>query len=264
MTADEYDESFAAVPEPRRDRRRQGAAVGGARRRCRRYDLPRVAVDLAGEEGGGGLRPGPRPTRSCSAATRPGCSSCSGSATRRTASRSASTGSAARRGRAGRSSTTCRASARRGAARCCSHFGSAERLLEATQEELEGVPGVPAKTARADLRAAAQGGPGMRRAATLALVLVLALAGCGGGESGAADDGRDREARRPRPPPGDPGKDAIDAFVAAAAAGKTRRDLGDALEAVEAAPRADARRVQERRRAASSRTQLGAFARRTR
>ncbi len=29
------------------------------------------------------------------------------------------------------------------------HFGSTERLLEASQEELEGVPGVPAKTARA-------------------------------------------------------------------------------------------------------------------
>jgi excinuclease ABC subunit C len=29
------------------------------------------------------------------------------------------------------------------------HFGSAERLLDATQEELEGVPGVPARTARA-------------------------------------------------------------------------------------------------------------------
>ena len=28
------------------------------------------------------------------------------------------------------------------------HFGSADRLLEASQEELEGVPGVPAKTAR--------------------------------------------------------------------------------------------------------------------
>jgi excinuclease ABC subunit C len=28
------------------------------------------------------------------------------------------------------------------------HFGSAERLLEASREELEGVPGVPAKTAR--------------------------------------------------------------------------------------------------------------------
>jgi excinuclease ABC subunit C len=28
------------------------------------------------------------------------------------------------------------------------HFGSAERFLAATQEELEGVPGMPAKTAR--------------------------------------------------------------------------------------------------------------------
>jgi len=28
------------------------------------------------------------------------------------------------------------------------HFGSAEQVLAATQEELEGVPGVPAKTAR--------------------------------------------------------------------------------------------------------------------
>jgi excinuclease ABC subunit C len=28
------------------------------------------------------------------------------------------------------------------------HFGSAERLLSATAEELEGVPGMPAKTAR--------------------------------------------------------------------------------------------------------------------
>ena len=29
------------------------------------------------------------------------------------------------------------------------HFGSAERFLDATQEELEGVPGLPQKTARA-------------------------------------------------------------------------------------------------------------------
>ena len=28
------------------------------------------------------------------------------------------------------------------------HFGSADRVVAATQEELEGVPGVPAKTAR--------------------------------------------------------------------------------------------------------------------
>jgi excinuclease ABC subunit C len=29
------------------------------------------------------------------------------------------------------------------------HFGSVERLLDASQEELEGVPGLPQKTARA-------------------------------------------------------------------------------------------------------------------
>lgn len=29
------------------------------------------------------------------------------------------------------------------------HFGSVERFLEASQEELEGVPGLPQKTARA-------------------------------------------------------------------------------------------------------------------
>ena len=28
------------------------------------------------------------------------------------------------------------------------HFGSAERVLQASEEELQGVPGVPAKTAR--------------------------------------------------------------------------------------------------------------------
>jgi excinuclease ABC subunit C len=32
------------------------------------------------------------------------------------------------------------------------HFGSADRFLAATQEELEGVPGVPAKTARSIYR----------------------------------------------------------------------------------------------------------------
>jgi len=32
------------------------------------------------------------------------------------------------------------------------HFGSADRFLSASQEELEGVPGVPAKTARSIYR----------------------------------------------------------------------------------------------------------------
>ena len=39
------------------------------------------------------------------------------------------------------------------------HFGSVERFLEASQEELEGVPGLPQKTARDALRAAPQGRP---------------------------------------------------------------------------------------------------------
>ena len=39
------------------------------------------------------------------------------------------------------------------------HFGSPDAFLAATQEELEGVPQLPPKTARCDLRAAAQGRP---------------------------------------------------------------------------------------------------------
>ena len=41
------------------------------------------------------------------------------------------------------------------------HFGSAERFLAASQEELEGVPGLPAKTARAVFAPAAQGRPSL-------------------------------------------------------------------------------------------------------
>jgi excinuclease ABC subunit C len=40
------------------------------------------------------------------------------------------------------------------------HFGSAERFLAATQEELEGVPGLPAKTARAIYAQLHKAGPG--------------------------------------------------------------------------------------------------------
>jgi excinuclease ABC subunit C len=41
-----------------------------------------------------------------------------------------------------------------------SHFGSAERFLQASQEELEGVPGLPAKTARAVYAQLHRAGPG--------------------------------------------------------------------------------------------------------
>jgi excinuclease ABC subunit C len=40
------------------------------------------------------------------------------------------------------------------------HFGSADRFLAATQEELEGVPGLPAKTARAVYAQLHKTGPG--------------------------------------------------------------------------------------------------------
>ena len=73
----------------------------------------------------------PRPDRAL-ARTRPGCSSCSGSATRRTASRSASTGSGARRAARGSIFDDLEGvgPARRRA--LLQHFGSAERLLAAT------------------------------------------------------------------------------------------------------------------------------------
>ena len=147
-TAAEYDEAFAAMPNLVVDRRRQGPAVGGARGdagvrpAARRRHLPR-------EAGGGGLRPRPRRADRARPRTRRGCSSSSGSATRRTGSRSASTGSAATRRRAARSSTSSPGSARRAGARCCGTSGRRSGCWRRSQEELEGVPGVPAKTARA-------------------------------------------------------------------------------------------------------------------
>ena len=159
--------------EPRRDRRRQGAAGGrargdaGARPAARRGDRAREADR-------GGVRARPRRADPAAARARRRCSSCSGSATRRTASRSRSTASAATPPRASRCSTSSRASgpARRRA--LLQHFGSAERVVAATQEELEGVPGVPAKTARriyaqlhrAGARVAARSGHGARRVAS--------------------------------------------------------------------------------------------------
>src|SRR4029078_12945757 len=63
------------------------------------------------------------------------------------------------------------------------HFGSAERFLAASQEELEGVPGIPQKTARAiyaQTHKAGRAYPGrMRRLAILVALPLLAVA-CGG------------------------------------------------------------------------------------
>ena len=110
------------------------------------YDLPRVAVIALAKRAEEVFVPG-RPTRSSSIQDRPASSSCSASATRRTASRSGSTDSGATLRRESRSSTHCRRSVR-AQARAHPAFRSPERLLAASSEELEGVPGVPAKTGR--------------------------------------------------------------------------------------------------------------------
>ena len=92
--------------------------------------------------------PGPRASRSSFRATHARCSCCSASATRRTASRSSTTASGATQSMKKsvldelpgvgpvRKRTLLR------------HFGSPERFLGATREELEAVPGLPGKVAR--------------------------------------------------------------------------------------------------------------------
>ena len=94
------------------------------------FDLPRVAVISLAKREEEVFVP-TVPTRSGSTGTPPGCSSSSGSGTRRIASRSASTASGATRGRGSRSSTRSPAWARHGGAPL-QHFGSAERFLAAS------------------------------------------------------------------------------------------------------------------------------------
>ena len=134
--------------EPGRDRRRQGSALGGARRdagvraAARRRDRAREA-----ESRRSSCRAGR--TRSCSIRTAPACNCSSGLGTRPTASRSPSTASgASARARESLFDTLEGVGPVRRRA-LLQHFGSTEGVLAASQEELEGVPGVPAKTARA-------------------------------------------------------------------------------------------------------------------
>ena len=112
-------------------------------------DLPRVAVIALAKRIEEVFVPGRPEPILLSRHSRRACSSCSASVTRRTASRSPSTASGATR--AARESMFDQLEgvgpARRRA--LLQHFGSAERVVAATREELEGVPGVPAKTARA-------------------------------------------------------------------------------------------------------------------
>ena len=143
----EYDESFAATPEPRRDRRRQGPARRGARGHAgvrpaaRRRDRARQA------RGGGRSCPAGR-IRCGSSRARPGLQLLQ--RVRDEAHRFA-LGFHRQRRSARSHESILDALPGVGPARkraLMQHFGSPERLLAASPEELEGVPGVPATTGR--------------------------------------------------------------------------------------------------------------------
>ena len=161
VPADEYDESFAASPNLVVDRRRQGAARGGARGDAGVRPAARRG-DRAREAGGGGVRPRAARTPVGSTAHSPGLQLLQ--RIRDEAHRFALGFHRQRRDarRASRSSTSSRASARRGGARCSRHSARSSGLLAATPEELEGVPGVPAKTARSIYAQLHKAGRGMR------------------------------------------------------------------------------------------------------
>ena len=146
-TADGYDEGFATVPNLVVVDGGKGQ-LSAALEAMHAYDLPRVAVVSLAKRAEEVFVPGHPAAGRCSIRRRPGFSSSSGSGTRRTGSRSAFTEHGGRRARRSRSSTRSRESARRGKRALIGHFGSPERLLAATRDELEGVPGVPARTGR--------------------------------------------------------------------------------------------------------------------
>ena len=116
--------------EPRRHRRRQGPALGGARRRPGVRPAAR-GRDRAREAGRGGVRAGPlRPDPPRPALAGPPAAAADprrGAPVRARLPPAAARSSAA----SARSSTSSRASARRGGGRCSQHFGSVEAMLAA-------------------------------------------------------------------------------------------------------------------------------------
>ncbi len=134
--------------EPRRRRRGKGAAVGGARG----HAPVRAAAGrrrLSRQEGRARLRAGA--TAAHGARTLLGRAPAPPAAARRGSPlrRRLPPPERGRRRHATRCSTTCAASGRRRRRALLTHFGSVDRILAASQEELEGVPGLPEKTARA-------------------------------------------------------------------------------------------------------------------
>ena len=147
LHAGDLDESFSRMPNLVVVDGGKGQ-LAAALCRARRVRPPARRGDLAREARGGGLRARAFRCRSSSTARARGSSSSSASATRRTASPCASTASAAAPARWRRSSRRCPGVGPVRRRAIIRHFGSVERFLAASQEELEGVPGLPQKTAR--------------------------------------------------------------------------------------------------------------------
>src|SRR5471032_3122569 len=146
VTTDEYDESFAATPNLVVIDGGKGQ-LSAALEALQAYDLPRVAVISLAKRIEEVFVPG-RPQPIILPDSSPGLQLLQ--RIRDEAHRFAITFHRQRRGAAARESMFDQIEGvgpvRRRA--LLQHFGSAERVLAASQEELEGVPGVPAKTAR--------------------------------------------------------------------------------------------------------------------
>ncbi len=115
--------------------------VSAAKEVARRARLPRPAAGRAGQGARGAVPARTATTRSCCPRRRRRSISCSGCATRPTASRSRTTATCGPRRPSARPSTTCRASGPKRRRALLRVFGSAKRVREAPVEQIAAVPG---------------------------------------------------------------------------------------------------------------------------
>ena len=135
-----FDASFAALPGADRDRRRQGPAVGGAEG-ARAVPRPRRDGRQPGQADRGGVRPRPAARRSCCRTTRPALQ-----LLQRVRDEAHRFAIEFHRGRRDKAMTRSVLDDLPGVGparkrRILQHFGSPERFLAASREELEAVPG---------------------------------------------------------------------------------------------------------------------------
>ena len=148
-----YDASFAALPNLVVIDGGKGQLAAGPRRRCAGFRERGVAVVSLAKRIEEVFLPGRRDAAACSTTPRPSCSCCSACATRPTASRSPTTAAAATGDDRARCSTSCPGVGPARKRALLTHFGSPEAVLAASREELQAVPGLPAKVGARALRA---------------------------------------------------------------------------------------------------------------